>query len=102
MYLQEGNVNLAQVIIVTLWGVTDEKFALRVVVFQPVFEGSTHEAASDNSNVNHIIESLLLIIAFVALNHATHPAGPAAVWNTAEAYLLAAFIFSCYDVLGFA
>ena len=25
-------------------------------MLQPVFQGSTHEAASDNSNVNHYVE----------------------------------------------
>ena len=53
--LQEGNINVTQVIVVPLWRVTDEKFTLRVVVFQPIFEGSTNEATSNNSNVNHII-----------------------------------------------
>ena len=55
MDLKEGNVNVAQVIIVALRRVTDEKFAFRVVVFQPVFEGSANEATSDNSNVNHSV-----------------------------------------------
>ena len=53
VYLQESDVNVAQVIIVALVGVRDKEFALGVVVFQPVFEGSSHEAASDNSNFNH-------------------------------------------------
>ena len=51
--LQESDVNVAQIIIVTLVGVADEQFTLWVVVFQPVFEGSTYEATSNNSNVNH-------------------------------------------------
>ena len=78
MNLKECNIHIAQVIIISLRRITDEKLALRVVVFQPVFEGSTHEpreqraqrpnsfglcrvatdegvsqAASYNSNVNH-------------------------------------------------
>jgi hypothetical protein len=53
--LQESNVDVTQVIVVTLVGVTYEQFTLRVVMFQPVFEGSTYEATSDNSNVNHFV-----------------------------------------------
>ncbi len=52
--LQESNINITQVIIVTLRGVADEKFTLRVVMLQPIFKGSAYEAASNNSNVNHI------------------------------------------------
>ena len=51
--LQECNINVTKVIIITLVGVTDKQFALRVVVFQPIFEGSAYEATSNNSNVNH-------------------------------------------------
>ena len=57
MDLQEGDVDVAQVIVHTLGRVADKDFALRVVVFQPVFQGSTYEAASDNSNVNHCCDS---------------------------------------------
>ena len=53
MNLKECNIHIAQVIIISLRRIADEKFAFRVVVFQPIFKGSTHEAASDNSNVNH-------------------------------------------------
>jgi len=53
--LQKCNINIAQVIIITLGRVADEKITLWVVVFQPIFEGSTYEATSNNSNVNHII-----------------------------------------------
>ena len=62
MNLQESDVHLAQVIIVTLRGVANEKFALWVVVFQPVFEGSTHEAASDNSDVDHCFVCLIVYL----------------------------------------
>lgn len=55
MNLQEGDVNIAKVIVVTLGRVADKKFAFRVVVFQPIFEGSAHEAAADNSDVNHTL-----------------------------------------------
>ena len=51
--LQEGNIDTTQVIIVTLGRVADEQFALWIVMLQPVFQGSTYEAASNNSNVNH-------------------------------------------------
>ena len=92
MNLKECNIHIAQVIIISLRRITDEKLALRVVVFQPVFEGSTHEpreqraqrpnsfglcrvateegvsqAASDNSNVNHFcryLNSYILSIIF--------------------------------------
>ena len=58
--LQEGDVHLAEVVVITLGRVADKEFALGVVVFQPVFEGSTHEAASDNSNVNHCCKCLIV------------------------------------------
>lgn len=51
--LQERDVDSTQVIVVAFGWVTDEQFTLRVVVFQPIFQGSAYEAASDNSNVNH-------------------------------------------------
>ena len=53
MDLKEGDVDVAQVIMVALGRVADEKFAVRIVVFQPVFKGSAYEATSDNSYVNH-------------------------------------------------
>ena len=53
MNLQESDVDVAQVIVHTLGRVADKDFALWVVVFQPVFQGSADEATSDNSNVNH-------------------------------------------------
>jgi len=52
--LQEGNIDIAQVIMITLGRIADEQLTLGVVVFQPIFQGSTYEATSDNSNVNHI------------------------------------------------
>ena len=55
MYLEEGNVDIAQVIIIALGGVADEELAVRIVVFQPILEGSTDEAAADNSDVEHVI-----------------------------------------------
>ena len=58
MNLKKCNIHIAQVIIITLRRITDEKLALRVVVFQPIFEGSAYEAASDNSNVNHCLVSI--------------------------------------------
>ena len=51
--LQEGDVNVCHRIVVTLSRVTDEKFTLRIVVFQPILQGSTYEATSNNSNVDH-------------------------------------------------
>ena len=56
MDLKEGDIHLTQVVIIALRGVADEKFALGVIMFQPVFEGSAHEATSYNSNVDHIIK----------------------------------------------
>ena len=57
--LQERDIDIAQVIVVTLLRVADEKFALRVVMLQSIFQGSAHEAASDNSNVNHLFVNIL-------------------------------------------
>ena len=53
--LQESDINIAQIIIIPLGRVADEQFAFRIVVFQPIFEGSSYEATSDNSNVDHVI-----------------------------------------------
>ena len=53
--LQESDVDIAQVIVVSLGRVADEEFAFRVVVLQPIFQGSTVEATSNNSNVNHTL-----------------------------------------------
>lgn len=53
--LQNSNINITQIIIVTLWRVANEKLALRVIMLQPIFQGSAYEATSDNSNVNHCI-----------------------------------------------
>ena len=58
--LQEQDIDIAQVIVVTLVRVADEQFAFRVVMFQPVFQGSTHEATSNNSNVNHLFVNILI------------------------------------------
>ena len=55
--LQERDIDIAQVIVVTLVRVADEQFALRVVMLQPIFEGSAYEATSNNSNVNHCLIS---------------------------------------------
>ena len=44
---------IIQVVVITLGRVADKELALGVVVFQPVFEGSTHEAAADNTYVDH-------------------------------------------------
>ena len=55
MNLEEGNVDIGQVVVVALGGVADEEFALGVVVLQPIFEGTTHEATSDNSDVDHTL-----------------------------------------------
>jgi hypothetical protein len=60
--LKESNINIAQVIIITLRGVADEKFALGVVVFQPIFQGSAYETTSNNSNVNHILMFICLFV----------------------------------------
>ena len=68
MNLQECNINVTQVIIVTLGRVTNKQFTLRVVMFQPIFKGSTHEAASNNSNVNHCILFILLFIQIFIYN----------------------------------
>ena len=60
MNLKECNVHITQVIIISLRRITDEKLALRVVVFQLIFEGSAHEATSDNSDVNHCFVCLIV------------------------------------------
>ena len=59
MNLKESNIDIAQVIIVALGRVANEQFALRVVVFQSIFQGSAYEATSDNSNVNHCLVIIL-------------------------------------------
>ena len=51
--LQEGDVDVCHRIVVTLGRVANEKFTLRIVVLQPILQGSTYETASDNSNVDH-------------------------------------------------
>ena len=51
--LEEGDVDMAEVVVVALGRVADEELAVGVVVLQPILQRSTHEAASDNSNVNH-------------------------------------------------
>lgn len=67
--LQEGNVNTTQVIIVPLRRVADEQFALWIVMLQPIFQGSTYEATSNNSNVNHFCQSFLKYNMFINYNH---------------------------------
>ena len=66
--LQESNVNLTQVIKISFGRVADEQFALRVVMLQPVFQGSAHEATSNNSNVNHLLMNILICLLFIHLN----------------------------------
>ena len=56
--LQEGDINTTQVIIIALGRVTDEQFALGVVMLQPILQGSAYEAASNNSNVNHLFVNI--------------------------------------------
>ena len=53
MDLQEGDVDVCHRIVVTLGRVANEKFTLRIVVLQPILQGYTYKAASDNSNVDH-------------------------------------------------
>ena len=65
MNLQKCYINTAQVIIVPLRRVADEQLALRIIMLQPILQGSTNEAASDNSNVNHYLLVLLLVIYFL-------------------------------------
>ena len=59
--LQEGDVDRAQVVVIPLGRVADEKFTIRIVVFQPVFEGSAHEAAADNADVDHCCKVLVFL-----------------------------------------
>ena len=66
MDLQEGDVNVCHRIVVTLSRVTDEKFTLRIVVFQPILQGSTYEAASDNSNVDHVDKNFIFVYYYFA------------------------------------
>ena len=54
--LQESNINVTQVIVISLGRVADEQFTLWIVMFQPIFQGSTYEATSNNSNVNHFLK----------------------------------------------
>ena len=54
MNLKEGDVDITKVIIVALVWVADEQFTLRIVVLQPILQGSTYEATSDNSNVDYV------------------------------------------------
>lgn len=53
MDLQERDVHVAQIIMISLCGITDKQFTLWIVVLQPILQGSTDEATSDNSYVNH-------------------------------------------------
>ena len=69
--LQERDIDSTQVIVVALGRVADEQFTLRVVVFQPIFQGSAYEAATDNSNINHctvILNFCLLLSNYQFLN----------------------------------
>ena len=58
--LQERDIDITQVIVVTLVRVADEQFAPRVVMFLPVFQGSAHEATSNNSKVNRLFVNILI------------------------------------------
>ena len=53
MNLKEGDVDITKVIIVALVWVADEQFTLRIVVLQPILQGSTYETTTDNSNVDY-------------------------------------------------
>ena len=55
MNLQESDVDVTQIIVVALGRVTDKYLYIRVVVFQPIFQGSAYEAASDNANGNLLL-----------------------------------------------
>lgn len=59
--LQEGYVDVCHRIVVALGRVANEKFTLRIVVFQPILQGSAYEAASDNSNVDHCYKIFCLL-----------------------------------------
>lgn len=41
---------------IALGGVADEQFALGIVVFQPILEGTAHEAAAYDSDVDHFLK----------------------------------------------
>ena len=53
MDLQEGDVDLREIVVVPLRRVGDEKPRLGIVLLEPVLEGSTHEAAADDADVDH-------------------------------------------------
>ena len=55
MDLQEGNVDLQEVIVVPLRRVAHENLTLLVVFLQPGLQGPADEPASDNSNFNHFL-----------------------------------------------
>ena len=55
VYLQKSDVNRTQIIVIALGGVADEQLALGIVVFQPILEGTAHEAAAYDSDVDHFV-----------------------------------------------
>ena len=60
MDLQERDVHIAQIIMISLCGVTDKQFTLWIVVLQPILQGSTDEA-------NPIIPTLIMFYVFKRL-----------------------------------
>ena len=60
--LQEGDVDVCHRIVIALGRVANEKFTLWIVVFQPILQGSTYEAASDNSNVDHVDVNFIICL----------------------------------------
>ena len=73
MNLQERDINFFHVIVVTFSRVADEQFTFWIVVLQPILEGSTYEAASDNSNVNHCFVEFELLLFNYILSKITCP-----------------------------
>ena len=71
MNLQKGDIDVCHRIVVTLGRVANEKFALRIVVFQPILQGSTYEAASDNSNVDHVDVNFIFVYYYFEINYAS-------------------------------
>lgn len=63
--LQEGDADVCHRIVVALGRVANEKFTLRIVVFQSILEGSAYEAASDNSNINHCYKKIYLLFTHI-------------------------------------
>ena len=55
MYLNKSDVDMAQIIVIAFGRVADEQLALGIVVFQPILEGTAHEAAAYDSDVDHFV-----------------------------------------------